>query len=171
MRSRPSRADGLGPAGLREPLAETAKQRAARPGPRRGRGPSEVPARRPAGGLDRGRAAQEFAVVAERQDAWTWSREPIGRVFLIRTGKDQVKAFRSSVPMRAARSSSIRTRGRFACTCHTHPRFDLAGRRLDEHSGSPRDLDELAVKIGPRGEVLVRYETFRTGTAEKIAVP
>jgi Rieske Fe-S protein len=136
--------------------------------------------------LSVGGAPQEFPVVATRQDAWTSSTEPIGRVFLIRTGKDTVRAFQvlcphagcpitfhpDKLPPEKARPDKLHPDlGHFACTCHTNPRFDLAGRRFDEPSGSPRDLDELETRIGPRGEVLVRYETFRAGTAEKIAVP
>ncbi len=113
---------------------------------------------------------QEFAVVAARQDAWTFSTEPVGRVFLIRTGKDQVRAFQVLCPHAGCPIQFHPDSGHFVCTCHTHPRFDLAGKRLDEPSGSPRDLDELVVRIGPRGEVLVNYKTFRAGMAEKIAV-
>ena len=101
--------------------------------------------------------------------------EPIGRVFLIRTGKDKVRAFQvlcphAGCPIKFHPDKSHPDAGHFACTCHTNPQFDLAGRRLDERSASPRDLDELETKIGPRGEVLVQYEKFRPGTAEKIAV-
>ncbi len=113
---------------------------------------------------------QPFEVVATRQDAWTSATEPVGRVFLVRTGPERVRAFQALCP-HAGCPIEFRTGiGRFACTCHTHPQFDLAGRRLDEHSTSPRDLDELEVKIDAGGEVLVRYEKFRTGAAEKIAV-
>ncbi len=126
--------------------------------------------------LSVGGGPQEFPVVATRQDAWTSSTEPIGRVFLIRTGKDKVRAFQvlcphAGCPIKFHPDKSRPDAGHFACTCHTSPRFDLAGRRLDERSTSPRDLDELATKIGPRGEVLVQYEQFRAGTAEKIADP
>ena len=113
---------------------------------------------------------QPFAVVATRQDAWTSSTEPVGRVFLVRTGAERVRAFQASCPHAGCPIEFRPGLGRFACTCHTHPQFDLAGERLDAHSTSPRDLDELEVKIGPGGEVLVKYEKFRTGAAEKIVV-
>ncbi len=93
---------------------------------------------------------QPFEVVATRQDAWTSSTEPVGRVFLVRTGPERVRAFQALCPHAGCPIEFHAGIGRFACTCHTHPQFDLAGRRLDEHSTSPRDLDELDVKIDAR---------------------
>jgi Rieske Fe-S protein len=113
---------------------------------------------------------QPCDAVATRQDAWTWSREPIGRVFLVRTGAERVRAFQALCPHAGCPIQFRPALGCFACTCHTHPQFDLAGKRLDEHSTSPRDLDELETRIAPGGEVLVKYEKFRAGIAEKIAV-
>ncbi len=113
---------------------------------------------------------QPFEVVATRQDAWTSATEPVGRVFLVRSGPERVRAFQALCPHAGCPIEFRAGIGRFACTCHTHPQFDLAGRRMDEHSTSPRDLDELDVKIDAGGEVLVKYEKFRTGAAEKIAV-
>jgi nitrite reductase/ring-hydroxylating ferredoxin subunit len=112
---------------------------------------------------------QEFPVVAARQDAWTFSTEPVGRVFLVRTGKDRVRAFQVLCPHEGCPIKFHQDTGRFTCPCHTHPQFDLDGKRLDAHSTSPRNLDELEASVGPGGEVLVRYEKFRPGIAEKIA--
>jgi len=55
----------------------------------------------------------------------------------------------------------------FFCPCHT-AHFDLAGKRLDEKSPSPRDLDTLEVEVRPGGEVWVKFENYQTGTPNKV---
>ena len=70
-------------------------------------------------------------------------------------------------PRRLLRASSTPQKKIFVCPCH-NARFDLSGKRLDATSPSPRDLDTLEMEI--RGdEIWVKFQNFRTGTAQKIA--
>ena len=57
----------------------------------------------------------------------------------------------------------------FSCPCHKDT-FDLSGTRLKEDSLSLRDLDALEVDQAKlaAGEVWVKFQNFRTNTAEKV---
>ena len=57
--------------------------------------------------------------------------------------------------------------GKFFCPCHAAS-FDLAGKRTDATSPSPRNMDSLAVEIRNNNEVWVKFENFRMGIAAKI---
>ena len=115
-----------------------------------------------------------FPVIADRVDAWNrFPNEPIGAVFLRRTGEaDQpVEAIHTICP-HAGCIVEYQTGaggGRLFCPCHAAS-FDLTGRRLESPSHSPRDLDTLEVEIRGQGEVWVKFQNFRTGTSEKVAL-
>lgn len=56
------------------------------------------------------------------------------------------------------------------CPCHNAV-FDVAGKRLDKNSVSPRDLDPMEVKVDKQtGDVLVNYKRFKGGIAEREAI-
>ena len=111
---------------------------------------------------------QEVSVVADRTDAWNrFPNEPIGAVFLRRTGKDQVEAINVVCPHAGCSVQYQEGAGKLFCPCHAAS-FDLAGKRLDETSHSPRDLDTLEAEIRNGTEVWVRFQNFRTGIAEKV---
>ena len=110
---------------------------------------------------------QKVSIVADRTDAWNrFANEPIGAVFLRRTGERQVEALNVVCPH--AGCSVVYQDGKLFCPCHAAS-FDLDGKRLDETSPSPRDLDTLEVEI-PEGteEIWVRFQNFQTGIAEKV---
>jgi menaquinol-cytochrome c reductase iron-sulfur subunit len=118
---------------------------------------------------------RRFPVIADRTDAWNYySAEPIGAVFLRRTGDPNcpVEALHTVCPHAGCQIEYRDTPegGKFFCPCHGAS-FDLAGRRLESPSDSPRDMDTLEVARDGllRGEVWVRYQEFHTGTAEKLA--
>ena len=120
---------------------------------------------------------RKFPVVAERVDAWTRSIEPVGAVFLRRTGDKQVDALHVVCPHAGCtietkeltdESTGAKTPG-FICPCHKAI-FDLTGKRLGAGSASPRDLDQLQVEIRNETEVWVQFQNFKLGTPDKVAV-
>jgi len=111
----------------------------------------------------------EVSVVADRADAWNrFSNEPIGAVFLRRTGSGQVEALNVVCPHAGCSVQYRQAEGKFFCPCHAAS-FDLAGKRLDEASPSPRDLDSLETEIRNGTDVWLRFQNFRIGIAEKVA--
>ena len=116
---------------------------------------------------------RKFPVIADRTDAWNrFPNEPIGAVFLRKTGnKDRpVEAINVVCPHAGCsiQYSGSPEGGKFFCPCHTAS-FDLAGKRLDANSPSPRDLDTLDVQIDNGTEIWVKFQDFRTGTSRKTA--
>jgi Rieske Fe-S protein len=119
---------------------------------------------------------RKFSVIADRQDAWNrFPKEPVGAVYLRRLPGDQVEAIHVICPHAGCSvslaeyedPSTKQKHKKFACPCH-NASFDLSGKRLDAVSPSPRDLDTLEVEVR-NGEVLVRFQNFRTGTPAKVA--
>ena len=108
----------------------------------------------------------KVSILADRTDAWNrFANEPIGAVFVRRTGDDQVEVLNVVCPH--AGCSVVYQEGKLFCPCHAAS-FDLEGKRLDETSPSPRDLDTLDVEIREGTEIWVRFENFQTGVAEKV---
>jgi Rieske Fe-S protein len=116
---------------------------------------------------------QKFTIVDDKKDAWTTlTNQRIGSVFLRKVG-DEVQAFHSLCPhMGCMIQAVVKTNPKtgtneelFYCPCHV-AFFDLDGKRLD--TVSPRDMDSLEVKIED-GRVLVRFENFTFGIADKKA--
>src|SRR5574340_789720 len=107
---------------------------------------------------------RKFPIIADRVDAWNrFPKEPIGAVYVRRTGKNQVEALNVICPHAgcAIQYEASADGGRFFCPCHAAS-FDLAGTRLDATSPSPRPLDTLEAKV--EGDaVLVKFENFKTG--------
>jgi nitrite reductase/ring-hydroxylating ferredoxin subunit len=128
----------------------------------------------PLAGLPEDGTPRKFSVVTTRVDAWNrFPDEPIGAVFLRRVPGNQevaVEAFQVICPHAGCSINYEMTAegGRFFCPCHAAS-FDLAGRRTDATSPSPRDMDVLEVEIRNESEVWVKFENFRTGTSEKVA--
>jgi menaquinol-cytochrome c reductase iron-sulfur subunit len=109
-------------------------------------------------------------VIADRTDAWTrYQAQPIGAVFLRRTAEG-VKAMQVICP-HAGCSINFEgsgSEGKFFCPCHAAS-FDLAGKRTDQTSPSPRDMDTLEVEVRNENEVWVKFQTFGVGTVTKVA--
>lgn len=120
---------------------------------------------------------RKFPVLAERVDAWTRSVEPIGAVLLRRTADNQVEALQVECPhagctievKEMADEQTGAKSPKFVCPCHKAV-FDLAGKRLQASSPSPRDLDQLQVEIRNGNEVWVQFQNFKLGTPDKVAV-
>jgi menaquinol-cytochrome c reductase iron-sulfur subunit len=116
-----------------------------------------------------------FPIVGERIDAWSRSpRQPIGAVYLRRIrpadGSDKVEALQVVCPHAGCMINfeSSAEGGKFFCPCH-RASFDLAGKRADVVSPSPRDMDSLDTKILDDGTIQVKFQTFVSGTAGKKA--
>jgi menaquinol-cytochrome c reductase iron-sulfur subunit len=117
----------------------------------------------PADGVPR-----QFAVIAERTDAWTgFAAEPIGAVYLRRgEGSDTVEALSATCP-HAGCFVEMESTGRcFRCPCHNST-FTLDG-GIVAPSPSPRPMDALECRVAKNGSVEVKWEKFRAGVAEKI---
>jgi menaquinol-cytochrome c reductase iron-sulfur subunit len=115
-------------------------------------------------------APRKVAVIADRVDAWNrYPAEPVGAVFLRRTG-DQVLALQVVCPHAGCSINfeGSAKDGKFFCPCHAAS-FDPAGKRLDQTSPSPRDMDTLDVEIRNKSEVWVKFQTFGVGVAAKVA--
>ncbi len=112
---------------------------------------------------------RQFAVVAERIDAWTgFPREPIGAVYLRREkGSQQVEALSATCPHAGCFVELEGNARCFRCPCHNST-FTLDG-GIVEPSPSPRTMDSLECRVGPHGEVAVKWENFYSGIAEKKA--
>ena len=120
---------------------------------------------------------RKFPVVAERVDAWTRTVEPIGAVYLRRTGEKDVEAIQVVCPHAGCtielkevtdEKTGAKAPG-FVCPCHKAV-FDLTGQRLQAASPCPRDLDRLDVEIRNGNEVWVQFKNFKLGTPDKVAV-
>ena len=118
---------------------------------------------------------RKFPVIADRTDAWNrFPNEPIGAVFLRRTGAKSVEAIQTVCPHAGCSvqftsgGDEADADGKYFCPCHAAS-FDLAGKRLDETSPSPRDLDTLEVEVRDGIDVWVKFKEFQTGTAKKVA--
>ena len=101
----------------------------------------------------------------ERHDAWLrLDHVALGSCWLVRAHEAApVRAFSTVCPHLGCGVDYNDQTHKFECPCHNSS-FDLAGRRLS--GPSPRGLDELDV-TAEGGELLVRMQRFRTGTAKK----
>jgi len=108
---------------------------------------------------------QLFRILADRTDAWTTYRnEPVGTVYLCKLRDDQLKVFHAACPHAGCAVDYQNDARCFHCPCHDS-NFDFDGTRSPT-SPSPRDLDSLEYRIAD-GEVWVKYQDFKAGTAEK----
>jgi Rieske Fe-S protein len=113
------------------------------------------------------------AVVAEQQDGFIRRpAEPIGRVWLVRSGADStasIRCFQSICPHLGCGVEYAPDRAAFVCPCHASE-FAIDGRQ--RFGPSPRDLDELVCRVTDPDEagvrwIEVRYQEFRTGTPDR----
>lgn len=117
---------------------------------------------------------KKFIITDDVEDAWVRSpNQPIGSVFLRKSG-DEIKAFQTLCPhagcgIQASRQKNPKTGVEemlFTCPCHTEY-FDIEGNCLG--TTSPRGMDPLEVVIED-GKVKVKFQNFKTGTAERMEV-
>ena len=114
---------------------------------------------------------RQFAVVADRIDAWTgFAAEPIGAVYLRRKkGSDEVEALSATCPHAGCFVQIDPEEKCFRCPCHSS-RFTVDGQMVAP-SPSPRAMDGLACRVDNNGGVAVKWQNFYTGIADKVAKP
>jgi menaquinol-cytochrome c reductase iron-sulfur subunit len=111
---------------------------------------------------------QIFTVYDDLVDAWNkFSDQPVGRVFLRKLPDGGVTAFNVRCPHLGCAVDYRASRNDYFCPCHMSA-FNLDGHR--ENEIPPRGMDALAVKVKNGTDVWVRYQVFKAGTPEKIAV-
>jgi MYXO-CTERM domain-containing protein len=114
---------------------------------------------------------RKVAIIQDRTDAWNrYPNQPVGAVWLRKVGENEVKAIHVVCPHAGCFIDYDAANNRFVCPCHT-AHFDLDGVRLDATSSSPRDLDTLEVDYETKDGVkyvLVKFQNFRIGTADKV---
>lgn len=128
----------------------------------------------PLSALDSG-APTRVAVTAERVDGFLrFPAVTVGQVWLERSARDkpsnpEVRCLQTICPHLGCGIDFVSARDGFSCPCHTSD-FARDGTRLT--GPSPRDMDELECRVSePDADgqrwVEIRYQQFRTGTAER----
>jgi len=115
------------------------------------------------------------SVITDQEDAWNLYRDvPVGSIWLRKNSDGAVVVFNSVCPHLGCRVGYRPSEKDFFCPCHTSV-FDLDGEKTNDVP--PRGMDTLEVLTATDGvpadngqELWVRFENFRRGTAEKIAV-
>jgi menaquinol-cytochrome c reductase iron-sulfur subunit len=111
---------------------------------------------------------QIFTVYDDVVDAWNkFADQPVGRVFLRKLPDGNVTAFNVRCPHLGCAVDFRSSHDDYFCPCHMSA-FTLDGKR--ENEIPPRGMDALDVKIKNGTEVWVRYQVFKAGTPDKIAV-
>jgi len=111
---------------------------------------------------------QVFTVYDDVVDAWNkFADQPVGRVFLRKLPDGNVTAFNVRCPHLGCAVDFRSSHNDYFCPCHMSA-FTLDGKR--ENEIPPRGMDALDVKIKNGTEVWVRYQVFKAGTPDKIAV-
>ena len=109
---------------------------------------------------------RQFPVVAERVDAWNQSTQPIGAVYVRRLpGKEKLECLTATCPHAGCFVNYDSATNTFKCPCHNSS-FAVDG-AIIEPSPSPRAMDTLAYEVD-QDEILVKFENFYTGKADKV---
>ena len=115
-----------------------------------------------------GGAPKLFQIIADRRDAWTqFPMQAVGSVFLMRTSETEIVAFHSSCPHLGCAVEFRDDKSAFYCPCHDS-NFAKTGAVVGR-SPSLRGLDTLEVEVRGR-EVWVKFQSFKAGIREKVAV-
>jgi Rieske Fe-S protein len=88
-------------------------------------------------------------------------------VYLRRNDTGEVEALNVICPHAGCHVGFRSAENSFHCPCH-ESWFALDGSVQGKTSASPRALDTLPVELRDNGEVWVRFQNFRTGTAQKV---
>jgi menaquinol-cytochrome c reductase iron-sulfur subunit len=110
---------------------------------------------------------RQFPVITEHIDAWNRSLEPIGAVYVRRNkGEATAQCWTATCPHAGCFVNYDGATNTFKCPCHNST-FQADGQMI-EPSPSPRAMDTLECKI-QGDEVLVKFQSFYTGTSDKVA--
>lgn len=109
---------------------------------------------------------RQFPVVAEHVDAWNQSTQPIGAVYLRRLpGQEKPECLTATCPHAGCFVAYDGPTNTFKCPCHNSS-FAVDG-AIIEPSPSPRAMDTLECEV-KQEEILVKFENFYTGKADKV---
>ena len=109
---------------------------------------------------------RQFPVVAEHIDAWNQSTQPIGAVYLRRLpGEAKPECLTATCPHAGCFVAYDGATNTFKCPCHNSS-FAVDG-AIIEPSPSPRAMDTLPCEV-EADEILVKFENFYTGKADKV---
>lgn len=112
---------------------------------------------------------RKFPVLDTLVDAWNRTENvPVGSVYVQRTGANTVRVLNSTCPHLGCSVGWNNTNRGYFCPCHKSS-FALDGSIADPKSPSPRAMDALEAEVR-NGEVWVRFQNFRKGSADKIPV-
>ncbi|HEY0928415.1 MAG TPA: Rieske 2Fe-2S domain-containing protein [Gemmatimonas sp.] len=112
---------------------------------------------------------RKFPVLDTLVDAWNKTENvPVGSVYVQKTGPDTVRVLNSVCPHLGCSVGYRATTQGYFCPCHKSA-FAIDGSIADPKSPSPRAMDELTAEVRD-GEVWVRFQNFRKGSPDKIAV-
>ena len=117
---------------------------------------------------------QQVVIHEVRRDVWTLHpNDGIGRVWLIRRGKENVDAFTTICPHLGCSVNFVEKDKLFICPCHGGT-FELAGQRLEKAgfvNPAPRGMDRLECRRDPTDPQLiqVKYQNFIQG--QPTAIP
>ena len=120
-------------------------------------------------GLSVGSGPRLFQVFVERTDAWTrHPRSAVGTVYLERLDEKTVRAFQAACPHLGCAVEWRKNDAHFFCPCHNSA-FQRDG-GIIAPSPAARGLDALDVEIREGAEVWVKFQDFKAGVADKVAV-
>ncbi len=109
---------------------------------------------------------RQFPVVADHVDAWNQSTQPIGAVYLRRLpGEAKPECLTATCPHAGCFVAYDGATNTFKCPCHNSS-FAVDG-AIIEPSPSPRAMDTLPCEV-EQDEILVKFENFYTGKADKV---
>ncbi|MBL0939381.1 MAG: Rieske 2Fe-2S domain-containing protein [Gemmatimonadaceae bacterium] len=112
---------------------------------------------------------RKFPVLDTLVDAWNRTENvPVGSVYIQKTGDDSVRVLHTVCPHLGCSVGYQAAAKGYFCPCHKSA-FALDGSIADPKSPSPRGMDELEAVVRD-GEVWVKYQNFRKGSPEKVAV-
>lgn len=109
----------------------------------------------------------KFSIISDKVDCWNrFPNQPIGAVYVSRTGPDAVTVFNVTCPHLGCAVDYRAAENCYHCPCHDS-RFNPAG--TPENMIPPRGLDSLEVDSAKlaQGEVWVKFQNFMSGLAEK----
>ncbi len=110
---------------------------------------------------------QQVCVTQDRCDAWNQDRnQAVGNVWLRKQADGTLVAFSSTCPHLGCSVEHRSSQQDFFCPCHNST-FALDGMRRNQIP--PRGMDTLDVRV-EEDVIWIKYEQFRGGVQEKIAV-
>ena len=113
---------------------------------------------------------RKLAVLDTLVDAWNRTENvPVGSVYVQKTGANSVRVLNAVCPHLGCSVGYSSAHGGYLCPCHNSS-FSLDGAILNPKSPSPRGMDALHAEVRGNGEVWVKFQNFRKGSADKTPV-